>query len=191
VCTQYKSFRTLVFINIEKYFSNYLGMHIRIIHIPSKIHPITKREPVLVDVDPAWTVKQLKDRIAQQINVPSDHQFLSFNGRTLENEYTLVSYDDIKDESTISMVIYPRSPGGIRVFISIHTYNREGEVEDMDLDISYTDTVAQVKQAIFERTSIPILKQALIFAGNMLNDARVFVDYNASNDSTVHLIIKK
>jgi ubiquitin C len=173
-------------------------MHIRIIHIPSKIYITTEREPVLVDIAPSCTIKQLKDKIAQHINVPSDHQFLSSDGRTLEDEHTLASYDDIKDGSTLWMVIYPGDSRKIHhVFILIHNLDKEHsmyisdeEREVIDLNIGFYETVAQVKQAIFERTSIPTSKQRLIFAGKQLEDTRVFLDYNVQKDSTIRVIVK-
>ncbi len=69
-------------------------------------------------------------------------------------------------------------------------YISDEEREVIDLNIGFYETVAQVKQAIFERTSIPTSKQRLIFAGKQLEDTRVFLDYNVQKDSTIRVIVK-
>jgi ubiquitin C len=163
-------------------------MHIHIAHIRSKI--CLQREPLLIDIDPSSTIKQVKEMIALQMNVPSCDQFLSFEGRTLEDEQTLASYDGIKDGSTLWMVISPNvSRERYHVFISIDTGDKEREI--IDLNIFYYDTVAQVKQAIYKHTSIPTTTQSLVFAGKQIEDASVFSDYGIQKESTIHLVIRR
>jgi ubiquitin C len=161
-------------------------MYIRITHVQSKI--CIQRDPFLIDIDPSFTIKQVKETIPQYINVPSCHQFLSFQGRTLDDEHTLASYEGIRDGSTLCMVIFPNvSREKYRVFVSIHISDKEREI--IDLDIFYYDTVAEVKHAIFERTSIPTSQQRIIFAGKQIEDERVFSNDGIQKESTVHLII--
>jgi ubiquitin C len=163
-------------------------MHIHITHIRSKI--CLQREPLLIDIDPSFTIKQVKDMIALHMNVPSCDQFLSFEGRTLEDEHTLASYDGIKDGRTLWMVIFPNvSHERYHVFISIDTGDKEREI--IDLNIFYYDTVAQVKQAIYKHTSIPTATQRIIFAGKQIEDASVFSDYGIQKESTIHLVIRR
>jgi ubiquitin C len=87
------------------------------------------------------------------------------------------------------MVIFPNvSRERYHVFISIDTGDKEREI--IDLNIFYYDTVAQVKQAIYEHTSIPTATQRLIFAGKQIEDGKVFSNSGIQKDSTVHLVIK-
>ena len=62
-------------------------------------------EPFSIDIDPSFTFRQVKEKIAQRINIPLSDQFLSCDGRTLEDDHVLGSYDNIKDGSTLWMVI--------------------------------------------------------------------------------------
>jgi hypothetical protein len=162
-------------------------MHVHISHLRSKI--CLQREPLLIDIDPSFTIEQVKDMIALHINVPSCDQFLSFEGQTLEDEHTLAFYDGIKDGSTLSMVIFPNvSRERYHVFISIDTVDKERDI--IDLNIFYYDTVAQVKHAIYERTRIPTATQRLIFAGKQIEDGAVLSNYGIQKDSNVYLVIK-
>lgn len=166
-------------------------MKIFIHHIwPKQYSPTNySDEPTLVDINPSFKIKQLKEKIAKQTNIPSSDQFLSIEGRTLEDEQTLVSCDYIKDGSTISMVIWRNaSRQKYQVFVSILRSNEQREV--IKLEIFYQDTVTQVKYAIYELTSIPIEKQRIIFAGKQLEDDRVFSNYGIQKESTVHLVIR-
>lgn len=164
-----------------------LEMHIHIAHIASKISP--QRESLTLDIDSSITIKQIKKIIAQRIKVPASDQFLSFEGHTLDDEQTLAFYDNIKEESTIWMVIFAGvSRTKYRVFVSIYNPDVQGEI--IELDIFYYDTVVQVKQAISARTSIPPSRQRIIFAGKQLEDAHVFSDYGIQKESTVHLVIR-
>ncbi|CAF1065865.1 unnamed protein product [Adineta steineri] len=162
-------------------------MHLTILHIPSK--RCEQFEPFMIDFDPSFTIIQVKDKIAQYINVLPCDQFLSFEGRTLEDKHTLTSYENIKNGSNLWMVTCPEViREKYHVFVSIHTTNNERNV--IDLNIFYYDTVAQVKHAIYERTSIPMDQQRIVFAGKQIEDNRIFSNYGIQKDSTVHLIIR-
>ncbi len=162
-------------------------MHIHIKQARIKI--CRQHEPFSIDIDPSSTIKQVKDMIALQINIHSSDQFLSFEGRELEDEQTLASYDGIKDSSTIWMVIYPNvSHEKHHVFISIGTDDKDPQI--IDLYIHYYDTVDQVKHAIYECTGIPTARQILIFAGKQMEDGVVFIHYEVQKDSTVRLITR-
>ncbi|UJR17769.1 hypothetical protein I4U23_004667 [Adineta vaga] len=75
------------------------------------------------------------------------------------------------------------------VYVTIPISNEKCDV--ISLDIFYYDTVAQVKQAIYERTPIPTTKQRIIFAGKQLGDSRIFSNYGIQRESTVHLVIRE
>ncbi|CAF3989662.1 unnamed protein product [Rotaria magnacalcarata] len=68
-------------------------MHIFIILIRTKqcLPQGDSNKPLLIDIDPSLTIKNVKEKISQQIGVPSCDQFLSFEGRILEDEQTLAS----------------------------------------------------------------------------------------------------
>lgn len=157
--------------------------------VPIRHRLIPQRESFVLDINPSSTIQQLKETIAEHINVPASNQFLSFEGQTLENEHTLTSHDNIKDGSSIWLVVFPPMfYTTYHIFVSI--YNPDSPMSEVfDLDVFYYDTVAQVKQAISERTAIPTSNQRLVWIGRELQDARVFSDYGIQKDSTVRVLI--
>jgi hypothetical protein len=107
----------------------------------------------------------------------------------LKDSHTLASYDGIKDGSIIFMLMWSDvSHGRYRVLVSIRTTDEKWEI--INLDIFSYDTVPQVKQAIYEPTSIPTRKQRIVFAGKNLADDLVFSHYGICQGSTVPLIIR-
>ena len=58
------------------------------------------------------------------------------------------------------------------------------------VDISSEFTVAQVKQAIYDKEGIEVDQQRLIFAGRQLEDERPIQDYGIEAESTLHLVLR-
>ena len=57
------------------------------------------------------------------------------------------------------------------------------------LAVEAGDTVAAVKQMIFEQEGIPPDQQRLIFSGKQLEDSRTMSDYRVEADATLHLVL--
>ena len=58
------------------------------------------------------------------------------------------------------------------------------------LEQTTSQTIADLKQNIEEKEDIPSDQQRLVFAGRVLEDRRTLNDYNITDASTVHMVLR-
>lgn len=76
-----------------------------------------------------------------------------------------------------------------KIYEYLFVKNLDGKTITLD-KIADTNTVEVLKFFIWEKTSIPIEKQRLIFSGKQLEDGRTLREYGVFNESTFHLVLR-
>lgn len=58
------------------------------------------------------------------------------------------------------------------------------------VEIDPNDNIESLKQQLYDSEGIPVSQQRLIFAGKQLENHKTFLEYNITNESTVHLVLR-
>ena len=127
--------------------------------------------------DPTDYIDDLKDRIEEQCNVPSEQQRLLFQNRPVEETLTLED-NGIGEKSLVAlepMTMYVKLPEGGQIGFTVEL----------------GDSVQQIKLLLFEKTNIPIHVQCLLLGGVELADAKTLGDYDIDHEDTINLEVFK
>ena len=73
--------------------------------------------------------------------------------------------------------------------MKIHIRTLTNEIYD-GISVNSNDTVKTIKDKIQETIGIPPDQQRLVFSGNLLKDENFISDYNITENSTIHLVLK-
>jgi len=135
------------------------------------------------------TVGDVKSGVEQKEGISSHEQRLIFEGKRLDDGRTLAEHN-ISDNSILHLLLYLR--GGMKIFIRIldPDVRNEGNERVVTLEVLQTDTVANIKAGISDKTAIPTTNQELIFASSQMDDHRALCDYGIRSESTVILRLK-
>ena len=60
----------------------------------------------------------------------------------------------------------------------------------MSVEVNPDDTIESLKEKLYDEEGIPVEQIRLIFGGKQLENHRTFRDYNISNESTIHLVLR-
>lgn len=145
-------------------------------------------QTVSFDVSPEDTIQSLKSKILDKYGVNSDEYYLCFSGKVLEDSKTIADYD-IESSSNINFMFRINGGGGSEGS-SKQIFIKTLQGKTLTLDVSDADSIASVKNKIFEKEGIPVDQQRLVFNGKQLEDNQTIADYNIQADSSIHLVLR-
>ena len=143
--------------------------NLEIIDNQSRGEPIAK-----LQVRADFTVKHVKEMIAELTATPANIQSLSFRQQKLRDDKTLQHYS-ISPGSKIRLTVHEQ------IFVKTLTGNT------LAFDVGERDSVEAVKSLIEEREGIPIRQQKLFFNGRRLQQHGTLKELGVSNGSTLEL----
>ncbi|MFS7908387.1 putative Ubiquitin-like domain-containing protein [Helianthus anomalus] len=136
---------------------------------------------ITVEVNPSYTIGNIKSKIQDKIHIPHDDQELIFNEVVLDNIDTIAD-SNINEESTLTLV--RKSTGHMHIYIKV----KDGQTIYMKLKPS--DTVYNVRSKIANHEGVPRRRLMLLFNGRGMIDGLTLADYHILEKSTIDSMIR-
>jgi ubiquitin len=133
---------------------------------------------ITLDVEPSYTIENVKTKIQDQEGIRPDLQLVYFAGNELDDSLTLSHYN-IQQDALLQLRIR-NLPGDFYVTVKTlggRTLTIGGEA---------SDAIENLRQKIQDLVGLPPDLQRLIFAGRQLEDGRTFHDYNIQRGATLY-----
>jgi ubiquitin C len=157
--------------NVYKESTLYLAMNVLV--------KTTAGQIISLWVNKSDSIKEVKCKIQDKINVPTYQQRLSLLGNDLEDCCSLFDYS-IERAETLDLCV--------RIRISINILSTSGMVT-VELDDS--DTIRNIKSKIYDKKGILLEHQILIFDSEELKDHHTLSHCGISDNDSVDLVIRQ
>lgn len=135
------------------------------------------QEILRLEVEMLITVRDVKEIVANTIDLPLGNRDLFYAGTKLEACKTLASYG-IKNNYVLDVLPFP-----FQVFVK--TWGGK----TLTLDVQPHNTVQDVKVKLFHKLQIPLHLQSIVFAGKRLFEDHVLASYNIPKHSTLYMVL--
>ena len=132
-------------------------------------------------VIPSDTVRNIKEKIKNDLNIKIENQILTYNGKHLDNNNTLAYYGIIK---TSIIYLFYLSTEEFNKPMKIDIRKPNGKI--ITLNVKISDTIGNIKEKLEKMEGAPIGE--LIYKNRLLNDSFLLDYYNFKNNSLLDLL---
>ncbi|KAJ0624351.1 putative Ubiquitin-like domain-containing protein [Helianthus annuus] len=136
---------------------------------------------ITVEVNPSYTIGNVKSKIQDKMDIPHEEQELIFNEVVLDNIDTIAD-SNIGEESTLTLV--RKSTGHMHIFIN----TMSGKT--INMKVKPSDTVYNVVSKIANMEGLPRCQLTLLFDGRGLIDSLTLADYHIHEKSTIDSMVR-
>ena len=130
--------------------------------------------------EPSDLVEELKNKIRDQENIPSNTYTLFYQGMTLFDNYTLASYG-IMIGTNIHLIFKQKSNEPVNK-INVDIFE-----ENCIFEVQPSDKIIDLKDKIEKEKGIAISSQRIFFEGNELENNSTFEENKITNNNTLFL----
>jgi len=145
----------------------------------------SEKTVISIEIEPGHTVRALKREIKDETGIPSNQQYISFDGEELKDGLTLHSYG-IRPGSVLYMhscLLDVEAPELVnRIFVKT-----QSEKTVISIEIEPEHTVRALKREIMDETGIPTKQQYITFDGEELRDDLTLDIYGIRHGSVLYM----